>query len=182
LLEYKTTNGLTGYLLRKSFLTDKMKISKSLWQAVGLGILAGMRTSSAPLVINIILKGDRSKTLHHSPLAFMQSTKATIPFGVFALIELVGDKLPTTPNRTSAGGLIGRCLSGALAGATIYKANSKNAVVGGLLGTSMAFISTYACYFVRKGIAKKTDIPDPIIGAIEDALVIGTGTYMVKTS
>ncbi len=158
------------------------RFSKPFWQALSLGVLAGMRTSSAPLIANQILNKHPSKSLSGSPLKFMRSEKAGIVLKIFAAGELVGDKLPFIPNRIEAGGIIGRCLSGGLAGATIFKANNNNALIGGLLGAAVAFGSTFGSYFLRKAIVKKSHFHDPLIGALEDILVIGSGIILIKSA
>jgi uncharacterized membrane protein len=158
----------------------KLKISKPLWQVLGLGVLAGMRTTAAPAIASHILSHHRSKQLSKSPLNFMQNNIVAIVLKVFAAGELVGDKLPNTPNRIEPVGIICRCLSGALAGASIYKAIGNSAISGALLGSIAAFGSTYGSYFLRKDIVGRTEIFDPIIGAIEDVLVAGAGVTLVN--
>ena len=158
----------------------QLKISHPLWQVLGIGALAGMRTSSAPVITSQILSHHRSKRLQHSPLSFMQSKTVANTLMVLSISELVMDKLPSTPNRTRPASLVFRCLSGALAGASIYKATGSNVAVGAVLGAAAAFASTYASFTLRKSAVKNTRIMDPIIGAIEDALVIGAGIGMVQ--
>jgi uncharacterized membrane protein len=160
----------------------KAKPTGYFWQTLSLGILAGMRTFAAPVVVSHILSNHPAKALSGSPLKFMQSIKVATGLKIAAIGELVGDKLPFTPNRTEAGGVIGRCLSGALAGATIYKANSKNMAIGVLIGSAAAFASTFGCYFLRKTIVKNTHIDDPWIGALEDTIVISSAIVLIKSA
>lgn len=160
----------------------KFKISKPFWQVFGLGILAGMRTASAPAVASRILSHHHSTRLAKSPLRFMQSRSVALGMEILAGAELVGDKLPGTPNRINAVGIAGRCLSGSLAGASIYKASGKNALTGALLGSIIALGATYSSYYLRKAAVHKTHISDPFIGALEDALVLGTATGLAITA
>jgi uncharacterized membrane protein len=143
----------------------KLKISRPFWQVLGIGALAGMRTSSAPVIASHILSARHHSRLAHSPLNFMQSRKVAGALKVLSLTELVMDKLPSTPNRIRPAGVVFRCLSGALAGASIYKASGNNV----------------ASFALRRGTVKHTHIIDPIIGAIEDALVIGAGVGIVMS-
>ena len=157
----------------------KVKTLNPVWQVLGLGVLAGMRAASAPAITSHILSNHQSGKLSRSPLSFMQSgTTAVITKG-FAAIELIGDKLPGTPNRIKSSALIARCLSGALAGASIYKANDYNTFTGALFGSAAAFASTFGSFYLRKSTVRRTKIFDPIIGAIEDALVIGAGIALI---
>lgn len=159
-----------------------LKTSKPFWQVFGLGVLAGMRTTSAPVIVSHILSRHKSNRLSKSPLSFMQSGNVAVGMKVLAAGEMVGDKLPKTPNRTSAVGVIGRCLSGSLAGASIYKVSGGNALTGALLGSVVALGSTFGSYYLRKFIVDKTHVFDPFIGAIEDALVIGTRAGLIITA
>lgn len=151
-------------------------ITKSpVFKAISLGIIAGMRTFYAPAVFSHLYRMRPAKSLAQSPLAFMQSTLTSKVFKVLAAGELVGDKLPNTPNRTAIPGVAGRVLSGALVGASVYKASGRKLVTGALIGGVAAVASTYGCFFLRKAIVKSTRISDPYIGSAEDALVIGAG-------
>jgi len=96
------------------------------------------------------------------------------------LSEVIMDKMPSTPNRIRPEGFVFRCLSGALAGASIYKATGNNVLVGTLLGAASAAASTYVSYLTRKTVVEKTKLFDPIIGAIEDALVLGAGVGLIQ--
>lgn len=157
----------------------QLKISKSFWQVLGLGLLAGMRATSAPTVVSHVLSKHPSRQLAKSPLRFMQSGGMALGMKVLAIGELVGDKLPKTPNRTSTTGVIGRCLSGSLAGATIYKASGNNALTGALLGSIVALGSTFGSYYLRKFIVDKAHVFDPYVGVIEDTLVTGGGACLI---
>jgi len=162
--------------------STQLKISKPFWQVLGLGVLAGMRTTSAPIVASQVLSRHPSKHLAASPLRFMQSRNVALGMKLLALGEAVGDKLPKTPNRIAAGGLVGRCLAGSLAGASIYKATGNNALVGAFLGATVALDSTFGSYYLRRFVVTKTDIFDPYIGAVEDALVAAAGTVLIITA
>ena len=156
------------------------KISHPFWQVLGIGTLAGMRTSSAPAITSQILSHHQSKALNNSPLSFMQSKTVANTLTFLTLSEVVMDKLPSTPNRIKPAGFAFRCLSGALAGASIYKATGNNVLVGTLLGAASAAASTYLSYITRKATVERTKIFDPIIGAIEDALVVGAGIGLIQ--
>ncbi len=154
---------------------SKLKITHPFWQALSLGALAGMRSAAAPAITSHILSHHHSNSLTLSKLGFMQSNKVAGVLKVLAVGELIGDKLPNTPNRIKPAGVIFRCLAGSLSGASIYKATGNNPYVGALIGSAAALGSTFGSYYLRKGTVAKTKIMDPIIGALEDALVIGAG-------
>lgn len=158
------------------------KITKPFWQALGLGTLAGLRSMTGPAVTSQILSNHHSKALEGTPLNFIQSNKVATALTLLALTEIVADKLPGTPNRIKAPVLATRCLSGALAGASIYKASGGNAYLGALLGGSAAVLSSFGGFYLRKYTVKSTHLVDPIIGSIEDALVIGSGYGLAKAA
>lgn len=164
-----------GTLNRKS----KITIEGPFWQVVALGALAGMRTFSAPVVANAILRKHPSQKLSGSPLGFLKSDKAKYGFRFLAAGEMIGDKLPNTPNRTGAPGLIGRCLSGALAGAGTYKATGNQAYVGAVIGSFAALTSSFGCFYLRRFAVAKSKLADPVIGGIEDALVAVAGAGLI---
>ena len=154
---------------------SSLKIKNPFWQVLTLGTLAGMRSASAPAIVSHILSRHKIKAFSSSKLGFMQSSKVAGVLKVMAIGELVGDKLPNTPNRIEPVGVVFRCLSGSLAGATIYRATGNSPYLGALLGAVAAFGSTYGSFYLRKGTATKTKFIDPVIGAIEDVLIIGAG-------
>ena len=68
--------------------------------ALGIGIVAGLRSLTAPAVL---AWGAHLGwlNLHGSPLAFMGSITAVAVFSLLAIGELIADKLPMTPKRTA---------------------------------------------------------------------------------
>ncbi len=158
----------------------KLKNSKPLMMAIGLGVIAGMRAATAPAITAHILSNNPSKRFLKSPLGFMQSKGLAIALKILAVGELVGDKLPNTPSRTEPGGVIARCVSGALAGAAIYKASGNSMLTGAVLGSGAALAATYACHSLRKEAGLKFAIFDPFVGAIEDGIAIGGGVALAK--
>lgn len=158
---------------------SKISIEGPFWQVMALGALAGMRTFSAPVIANAILRKHPSQKLSGSPLRFLQSDKAKYGFRFLAAGELVGDKLPNAPNRTAAPGLVGRCLSGALAGAVTYKATGNKAYTGAIIGSFTALASSFGCFYLRRFAVAKSKLADPVIGGIEDALVAVAGAGLI---
>lgn len=160
----------------------KIVITKPHWQVITLGILAGMRSMAAPAISSKILSRHKTKALKHSPLKFMQSAATANVLSGLALGEFVGDKMPSAGDRISAPGLISRCISGGIAGAGIYKASGGNLYFGALLGSATALAATYGSFFLRKSIVKHAHLIDPIVGSIEDAIVLGTGLGLAETA
>ena len=159
-----------------------IKISKPFWQAIGLGTIAGFRSMSAPALTSHILSHHQSKALEGSPFNFIQSKKVATAFKLLAITEFVGDKLPNAPDRIKLPVISARFLAGALAGASIYKASGNKAYIGAVLGGSAAILSTFGSFYLRKTTVKTTKLFDPIIGGIEDALVLGASAGFAKVA
>lgn len=153
-------------------------ISKSILQSAVLGLLAGLRTTAAPVALTHILSNRKSRTLDGTRLSFLHSTTLATAIKVLSVSEVVVDKLPSTPNRIEPAGVAGRALSGALAGATICKAAGDKTLSGALIGATAAIASTYVGYFLRRSIVKSSGIADPVIGGIEDAIAIAGGIVL----
>jgi uncharacterized membrane protein len=98
-------------------------------------------------------------------------TTAVIFTGL-AAAELVADKLPRTPNRTSAGPLLARLALGGLAGAIAATAMSGPGVEGVLLGVVGAALGAFAGMMVRRDLVERIGCADWKVAVCEDAVAI----------
>lgn len=149
--------------------------------ALGLGAIAGMRATFAPSLASQFLNNKSFKSLAKSNLKFLQLPLSNVITKIISTGEIVGDKLPATPNRTSAPQLATRVVSGALVGATIFQAYKQNRITGIVLGGLSALTMTYASFYARKYFANAYKIEDAILGGIEDLIALGTGAGLIKT-
>jgi uncharacterized membrane protein len=94
-----------------------------------------------------------------------------------AVGELVFDKLPFVPSRISPASLSARLLIGAMCGAAVSRDDESG---GALLGIAGALMSSFAGYWIRKGVDRVSGIPDALTGLMEDGVAIGIG--MAATS
>jgi len=150
-----------------------------LFLAFLIGVIAGLRTMTAPTVV-AWAANRHWLNLYNSPLAFMGSTAAVAILTVLALGELVIDKLPSTPNRTRLAGLIGRTVLGGLSGAGVAVAGSQSIVIGAILGMAGAIAGAFAGYEVRKRLVRALKAPDFVIALLEDAVAIAGGLLIVS--
>jgi uncharacterized membrane protein len=156
-----------------------MNTSFVLFLAFAIGIVSGMRSLTGPAVT--AWAAHRSwLNLAGTRLAFMGSTAAVAIFTVFAVVELVTDKLPGTPSRTAPPGLIARFLGGALSGACVGVSTGQTPVYGGILGAAGGIAGAFAGYRWRTGLVKALSVPDFVIALVEDALAIGAGLFIVS--
>src|SRR5512140_3033984 len=89
--------------------------------AVGIGIVAGLRSLTAPALVSWAAHLGWID-LQASVLAFMGSTVAVAIFSLLAVVEYVADLLPRTPRRTTPIPLTARIALGALSGACLCAA------------------------------------------------------------
>lgn len=93
--------------------------------------------------------------------------------------EMIADKLPFVPARTSPGGLVPRI------GAAVYavRASTKRPTVAAYaLGAVAAIATATVATNVRRVVKERTRIPDFFIGLAEDALVAGLTYAIVRAS
>jgi len=145
----------------------------SLTLAFLLGACAGPRTS-APLAIVSWAARLGWIDLKRSPLAFLASDRAVSVTTPMALGELVVDKLPSTPSRTQAVGVVARVASGAVSGAALAGGRSPQAALAGAAG---ALVATYVGHSIRTQAARAFGRDFPV-AAVEDLLAFG-GAAMV---
>jgi uncharacterized membrane protein len=156
-----------------------MNPSQVLALAFFIGVIAGLRTMTAPAVV--AWAANRNwLNLHSSPLAFMASIAAVIVFSLGAVGELVVDKLPSTPSRTQPLGLIARSVLGGLSGAAVAASRAQSIALGAALGVAGAISGAFAGYEVRKRLVRALKIPDFVIALFEDAVAIGGGLLIVS--
>jgi uncharacterized membrane protein len=146
--------------------------------AAGIGIVAGLRSMTAPAVVSwaaylgwLNLDGSR--------VSFIGSTVAVVLFSLFAVAEYVADKLPRTPSRTKAGPLVGRILMGGLAGACLTVSSGDSLLAGAGLGAIGAVVGTFTGYEVRRKLVRDLETKDLHVALAEDLLAIGLAVAVV---
>ena len=156
-----------------------MSLTYVLTLAFLIGIISGLRTFTGSATVAWGLRLGWF-TVGSSRLAFMGSTAAVIIFSILAFAELVADKLPSTPNRTSLRGLSGRFVLGGFAGAILATAGGESWILGAVLGCVGGIAGAFAGYQVRSRIVKALKCPDFVIAILEDAVAIGGGLFIAS--
>jgi uncharacterized membrane protein len=146
--------------------------------AIGVGIVAGLRSLLAPTIVAWAAHLG-SLNLHGSPLAFMGSTAAVAIFSIFAIGELVADKLPKTPKRTAFAPLLARILLGGLSGASLFAAAGKSLLTGAFLGGTGGVIGAFVGYETRRRIVNNLHIKDIFVAICEDLVAIALAYFLV---
>ena len=146
--------------------------------AIGIGIVAGLRSMTAPAILSwAVYFGWLG--LQGTPLSFMGSIAAVAIFSVFAIGELVVDKLPQTPKRTAGPPFIARILMGALCGACFCASVSQSLLIGAVLGAIGGVIGTFGGYEIRRRLVRSLNINDILLAIPEDLITIGLACFLV---
>lgn len=116
--------------------------------------------------------------LDGTPLAILGSPVARWVLLVAMLGELVADKLPFTPSRTTPGPFFARVASGALAGAALAAGAGGPLALGAVAGGVGGVAGTLAGYRVRTGLVRALGTPDYVVAIAEDVVAVG-GAFLI---
>jgi uncharacterized membrane protein len=144
--------------------------------AVLIGVVAGLRTFTAPAAISWAAHLGWLQ-LGSTPLAFMGYAWTPWILTVLAVVELVVDQLPSTPSRTVPMQFGARIIMAAISGAAIGAAAGW-LIVGGIAGIVGAVIGTLGGHAARTKLAAAFR-KDPPAALIEDAVAILAAVVIV---
>ncbi len=147
--------------------------------ALGIGVVAGLRSLLAPTVIAWAAHFDLLN-LNGSQLAFMGSRTAAVILSIFAVGELIADKLPRMAKRTALAPLVARILLAGLSGASLCVAAGKSLIAGAILGGIGAVIGAFGGYEIRRRIVDNLHIKDVFIALCEDVIAIALACFIVS--
>lgn len=142
-----------------------------------IGIFAGLRSLTAPATVAWAAHLGWLKL--DSPLSFIGSLPSVVILTLLAVGELVGDKLPKTPNRTAPLGLIARLVTGGVSGACITSAGGQGALLGALLGAVGGVVGCFGGFKARKKLVKALNAPDLYVALFEDLVAIAGCLWVV---
>lgn len=146
-------------------------------QALGLGAISGLRSMSGPASV---ARGARDGRLPvgDTRLSFLASPLVATALTVLQAGEMVGDKLPFTPSRTTLPPLLGRAGAGALVGAVVSEGRrpAANALLGGGAAVAAAFLGEN----LRAVVGGRTGVSDPLLALAEDAVVLAVAARLLR--
>ncbi|MFN8531626.1 MAG: hypothetical protein U0670_23730 [Anaerolineae bacterium] len=149
----------------------------SLRQAVILGAVTGLR-SVAGLAAYIDHASRLPEANGNASLPdIVRSRDAARLVRAMQVGEVVMDKLPFIPARTSTFPLLGRAVFGGVVGALAYHEDGKT---GAFFGALMAVVGSVLGYRVRKALREEYGIPDLVLAAVEDAVTVTVARYAVE--
>jgi len=144
-----------------------------------IGLFAGLRSMTAPAVTASAAHLGRLSL--ERPLSLIGSFPSVAIFTVLAIMELVADKLPNTPNRTAPVGLIARILTGGLTGACVAAGAAQSALVGAVLGAVGGVVGCFGGYEARRWLVKTLGTRDFNVAVVEDLVaIIGCVSVLVR--
>lgn len=150
-------------------------------KAVCLGIIAGMRSMSAPALVSNKMAREQSPLIVNSPFKLLAAPKAANALKMLAAGEMIADKTSVIPNRISPFPLVARALSGAVCGASLCASEGTRADLGGVVGGLTAIASTYGFYHLRRRLGEDAGLPDTLLGLAEDAIVVAGGISTLRS-
>jgi uncharacterized membrane protein len=143
-----------------------------------IGFFAGLRSLTAPAATAWAVYLGWLKL--ERPLALIGSLPAVAIFTVLAVVELVADKLPQTPSRTSPPGLIARIVMGGLSGACVSAGGGQGIFLGVLLGAIAGVAGCFAGYRARTGVVKSLGVRDIYVALVEDLVAVAGSLWVLS--
>jgi uncharacterized membrane protein len=146
--------------------------------ALLIGVVAGLRSMTPPAAVSWAARVGWLQ-LENTPLAFLGFAAAPYILTLFAIAELINDKLPKTPSRKTRVPFTARVVTGAFSGAALGAPGG--ALAGGLLAGAIGGVAgTLAGYEFRRRLVKATGGRDLPIALLEDAIAICAAFWIVS--
>ena len=133
-----------------------------LLDSVFLGAASGLRSQLG--LAAVVVRSDRSLP------SVVRSSWTKRLFAAGAAFELVVDKLPVTPSRLEAQGLVPRLALGALAAGLSAHTRQAGWFPAAAIGASSAAVAAKVGHDVRARLARHA--PDPAVAVVEDVVAL----------
>jgi uncharacterized membrane protein len=143
-----------------------------------IGFFAGLRSLTAPAATAWAVHLGWLKL--ERPLSLIGSVPSVVIFTVLAVGELVADKLPKTPSRTSPPGLIARIVTSGITGACVAAGGGQPALLGAVLGAVGGVVGCYAGYQARTRLVKALGTRDTYVALVEDLVAVAGCFWVVS--
>jgi uncharacterized membrane protein len=143
-----------------------------------IGFFAGLRSLTAPAATAWAARLGWLRL--ERPLSLIGSIPSVAIFTVLAVVELVGDKLPKTPNRTSPMGMSARIVTGALTGACVAAGGAQGLFLGAILGAAGGVAGAFGGYQARARLVRALGTRDIYIALVEDLVAVAGSLWVVS--
>jgi uncharacterized membrane protein len=157
------------------------KVHPTTLKTAGFAAIAGLRSMAAPALLGRAVRRGDVEGVPGTPFAVLGSSKVSNALQLLMIGEMVADKTPFIPSRTSAPALLGRGLSGALVGAALFASRQRNATSGAGIGALSALVAAYTGEQLRMQGTQKLGVPDQILALLEDGIVLFGGTRLLRS-
>ena len=137
-----------------------------------LGVSTGLR-SFTPLAVTAWFAYRGELRVRRTWASWIAHPASVGIFTAAAVGEYIGDKLPSTPNRTAPVALIGRLTLGGLVGAIVATAFRRPVAGGIALGALGAAAGTYGGFYARRGLTHVAGLADLPVALTGDSAAIG---------
>jgi uncharacterized membrane protein len=144
-----------------------------------LGSVDGLRSLTAPAVV---CWAAHLGWLHFAgtKLAFVDRPVTLIVFTLLAIVELVLDKLPSTPARTAPVGLIARIALGGACGFAVATSTGMSTLLAAAVASIGAVVGAFTGYRIRHALVSQVRLPDLAVALAEDAIAIAGGFLIIS--
>jgi uncharacterized membrane protein len=149
-------------------------------RAVLLGFVTGLRSQVPVALLAIEAQQGRFDPGAGRLARRFASTEGVAGSMVALAGELVADKLPVTPARTTSGPFLQRLLTGGTVGAAVHYDAGQSRPLGALLGAAAAGAGAWAGSRARGVAAERTSLPGPLLGAAEDLVAVGLALAVIS--
>ena len=156
------------------------EVPPATFETIGLAAIAGLRSMAAPALLSRAVRRGDVEGLRGTPFAALGSPKVSAALQLLMIGEMVADKTPFVPSRTSSPALLGRALSGALASAALFVSEERSGTPGAVLGALCAAVSAYTGERLRTTGIEKLRLPNYVVGCLEDGVVLFGGTRLLR--
>lgn len=151
-----------------------------MWRAALLGVVTGMRSQLPTALLAYRARKGQFPYDVSGPGNVLRRT-GSVPLTVMAAAgELIGDKLPRTPNRLEDGPFMGRVTLGAAAGVGIASAFGRSRVLGAVAGAAGAAAGSVAGHRLRVAAVERMGVSDTVAALVEDVLAITLGLIATR--
>src|SRR5512133_2510024 len=142
-----------------------------------IGVVAGLRSMTPPAAVSWAARLGWLR-LENTPLAFLGFAATPYILSLFAIAELINDKLPKTPSRKAPAPFAVRIVTGAFSAAALGAASGT--LTGSLLAGALGGVAgTLAGYEFRRRLVKAAGGKDLPIALLEDAIAICAAFWIV---
>lgn len=146
--------------------------------AAGLGAMTGVRSTAGFAFMATHYTRD-GLTRRAGPITRWAARSAVARLSaLMAAGEAIADKLPFVPARDRPVPLLTRALAGAFVGVMLADARREPKVLPAAVGAAAATAAAIGITRLRRATTRRGRLPDPAVGAGEDAAVAGIG-YLI---